>query len=102
MTLNCLPEFQGVTVQTVCAAGIQFESAWAITNVVTPGNHLPCLLGPLTSSLAVADCYKRLLSIFIFKLKTLCCRAVFGAWGYHLNKLGRGPLCNTSYQISCI
>ena len=35
MALSCSPEFKGVFVQVVCFVEIQFESAWALTNITS-------------------------------------------------------------------
>ena len=37
---------------------------------------------------------------FIFEPKILPQQGHFGPQGHHLNKLGRGPLGNATYQIS--
>ena len=37
---------------------------------------------------------------FIFEPKTLPPQGHFGPQGHHLDKLGRGPLGNATYQIS--
>ena len=39
MALNRSPEFKGVAVQIVCVVEIQFESAWALTNVTSDNTY---------------------------------------------------------------
>ena len=39
MTVNCSPEVKGVIVQIVFVVEIQFESAWALTNITSENTY---------------------------------------------------------------
>ena len=85
MALNRSHVFKGVTVPTVCVETIQFESAWALTNM----NSCTTCRAKLHASEASGseEDFNIFLCVSMVQTQNILGRIHFGLWGHYLNKL---------------
>ena len=85
MALNRSPEFKVVNVQIVCVLGIQFESAWALSNI-TSGNTCHAKFHASEAS-SIEEDFNIFLWISLIQTQDTLGMIHFGPCSHYFNKL---------------